>query len=688
MPAPVRMSADTRRLSLLAAAIALLSLPALLANGVVARAAALNVLAQRPDPFVIPEHAGLLYVAVPIVAVSACVLFLAPGLFLALALGRGDDIGEWVVSGLAISIVIVSIVAGVAQAAGLPVRGAGFAWLVALLTVVAAALVARRLRAGRRVAWPLADEAAWPFACAALVVPWLLLAALAPKFLWENFNGDGAHAFESTRVLLVRSVPFWPKSAGPVAVFPGMTSLLFAYPASWFQRLFGSIEVAERLPVILYLQALVGALFALARVGRKAVRLPAEPWLLWLGSTAFLVSMAFSATYNQYMADIALPATQDTLLVVCFLGFVLAFLRGEVAWMALFGALTYVSLPSGLELMVFWMAAVWFVMSPRPARTLRVAGAILLICIVVAALIPRLLAAAGLPGPGEEYGLAGIFRYFAWLQLTDVRRLAYVVIPCGIAPAFALLFWRRQDSVARALTLVTIAYFLFFFVQAHISLHHFVPAMLLPLGVFWRLTPESATGVRRWQVFAAVSGVLAIALALPPRATIDTSGRKIGSTIAIRLDDYARSEPATFKHSSLLAQAFPLDWDAVVPAEYGGSPLVWNHYARHVTSGAEAQAPGVNYLIQPIADAAPVGWRRIDDDSVAALFIRNDSVWQADLALRPPTPAGAHLLNVPRSILFRSIKHDGHPHIIDVTATLERLGVNMTSILARLGVKR
>ena len=77
-----------------------------------------------------------------------------------------------------------------------------------------------------------------------VLVPMVLLIALTPKFFWENFNGDGVHAFESARLLLVQPLPFWPASAGEIASFPGITSMLFTFPTSWFIRLFGEFEAS------------------------------------------------------------------------------------------------------------------------------------------------------------------------------------------------------------------------------------------------------------------------------------------------------------------------------------------------------------------------------------------------------------------------------------------------------------
>ena len=191
--------------------------------------------------------------------------------------------------------------------------------------------------------------------------------------------------------------------------------------------------------------------------------------------------MAFSATYNPYSADIALPTTQNTLLMVCFLGFILYFLKQEHKWMLLFIALTFFGLPNGVLLIGLWLLSVILLWRPLPRRQLVLTAAALLGCIVMSSIAPYILTVLHLPAPGREYGMVGLLRQFAFLQWADWRRIAYLVVPSGIIPATALLAWRWQDWVARTLTVVTITYWGFFYVQAHISLHHFVPIMLLPL---------------------------------------------------------------------------------------------------------------------------------------------------------------------------------------------------------------
>jgi hypothetical protein len=670
----------------LAAALIALSLPAVVGAGVVARVSALDALASAPRPYFVPGHFLLLYIVAPIVVVSACVLVLAPGLLLALALGRGERFGEWIVAGLALSLLVVSVVAGVVQAAiGSTLGGVAFGGVV-LCCTVAAALVAMARRE-RLAGWPLADPTARGTAWSMVLVPALLAMVLAPKLYWESLNGDGAHAFESARQLLARPLPFWPPAAGDIAAFPGMTSMLFAFPASWFMRLFGPVDAAARLPLLLYLPALVGGIVSVAEARRGESLGTGRRWLVWLAVVAYTMAMAYSATYNPYAADLALPATQDTLLMVCFLGVVLEYLRGSRLWLGWYVLLTYVSLPNGLILMGFLLVAGVLVMRPIPwAATRRLAGA-LVASVVVAALVPRLMMAAGMAPPGGEYGLVGILRYFAFLQFTDWHRLLYIAIPAGLLPIVSAAWWKRQDAVASVLALVTLAYFLFFFVQANISLHHFVPAMVLPIVIHWRVVPDGAVG-RPWVLATAACALLALALTIPRDAGPHVDGRRVGRAVFERVGGYDRSAPAELASTTLLNALFPYDWDPAVPAHaYGGSPLTWNRYAQHASPGSPVP-PDANYVLQSLAEPAPEGMRRIIADDQAALYVRSDAVWNGHQAIRPFSPAGSAALAVPRGILFRSVPLDGGPVIIDVVATLERMGIDMAPILARLGVKR
>ena len=104
---------------------------------------------------------------------------------------------------------------------------------------------------------------------------------------------------------------------------------------------------------------------------------------------------------------------------------------------------------------------------------------------LISGLLPTVLARLHLPVPGNEYSFRGLLTRLNSVQWGDWKRLLLLIVPCGILPAAILPFWRRQDQVGKSLTLVTMAYFGMFFIQAYISIHHFAPIMVLPIVVFW-----------------------------------------------------------------------------------------------------------------------------------------------------------------------------------------------------------
>ncbi len=375
--------------------------------------------------------------------------------------------------------------------------------------------------------------------------------------------------------------------------------------------------------------------------------------------------------------------------LVCFLGFVLSFVRGAKGWLLVFLSLAYLSLPTGALLAVLWLIAVLLVWRPRPWPLVGLTAAALLVWIAMGFLAPPVLAAAHLPAPGDEYGLLGLLRYLAFLQGSDWRRLLFVALPCGVLPALALLAWRWQDRVARALTLVTVGYFLFFFIQAYTVLHHYVPAMVLPLVVFWRIDPGR---LGRWRPAAlpatALAGLVALALSLPAHPQPDTSARQVGATIAECIGGYDRANPAVYRASTLLATLFPYDWDPAVPdTSYGGSPLTWDRYAHHdpAMCAANGRFPQqINYVIQPASAPAPFGMRPVAADAAAVLYVRDVATWAAHQALRPPTPAGSPVYAIPRWTLFRSVPPPAHgPAIVSIPDLVSRLGVDLEPLLNR-----
>jgi hypothetical protein len=657
--------------------------PVLVDGGAVARAANLFPLAEQPHPYFMPGHAIGLYFWTPLVAASATLLLLTPGLLLTLALNGGRTVGHWLAGGLALSLLLVSATAtGVQVALGGPLRGGAFAASVVACSAACLAVLLLRARGGRVCHWPLRQPHAAAQLASAVLVPGLLLIALTPKVYWENFTGDGAHAFESGRLLLHQASPFWSPSAGEIASFPGANTVLFCYPTSWFIRLFGEVEAAARLPYFLYLPALYGALLALIGVGRARPMGLAETWLTWVPLILFTVVMAFSATYSPYSADLALPGAEYSLLMACFFGSVLASLGTQRGWTALFTFLTLLVAPNGLQLVGLWVLAQVVLDRPRPWRDIltsvgSVAGTMLVLAVAV-----RLLGALGLPAPGQEHSFTNLLRRCAFLRFDDWNRFAYVVVPGGIVPALALFAWPWLDGTARRLALVTALYFAFFYVQAYGALHYFAPAMLLPVVVFWRSRFVTSDRLRRPALLGVcLAGGIALALSLPRYPALYTAGRAVGSAVEDRTRGYEVAAAPALKRSELLRKLFPDDAQPEVPGRsYGDSPLVWNYYAHHRPEGTRA----VHYVLQKATDPTPPGSRLLAEREGTVLCVQDDSAWARDRALRPATPAGSRIYQVPRPALFRGYSWEYDRQVTRVEDVLARLGMDSARLRAWL----
>jgi hypothetical protein len=643
-------------------------IPAFIGTGAVEAAADLLPVAMAGNPYFVPRHALLLYVWLPIVTISSFVLLLSPGLLLTLLVGEDLDLDRWILYGFGISLVLVSVAAGLVQAvAGAPLTGRAFAAVPAVLSVLAFIAADRRTRAGRSISLPRgADSHA---AIATYLVPAiLLLVLLLPKFLWETFNDDGVHAFESTRLLLSGPLPFWDPEIGALSQFPGLSTMLFTYPASWFVRLFGTTEAAARLPFVLHMVVLTAAIVGIARWGRSGPSVTSR-WLLWPGLAAFSLAMGFSATYNPYHADFALPGVQDALMMVCYLGFVGAFLRQERGWMAVFVVLTALSQANWALLIGLWLLAVVLVWRPVPWRTVVFSAGLAAVTVLGLALLPALFEAVGLPPPGTEYETGALVERLEFIRLDHWAQFLFVLIPCGIFPAIYLFAWRRLDHVARAATIVTVLYFAFFYVQAYVSLHYFVPAMVLPLVVLWR-ADESFLG--RWSVRAAMlgTGVLAVWLAIPVNTAPHVHARTVGSAVLDTRGGYEAYEPGFFEPLPLFWELFRRPRDPRVPElEYGGAPLVWSYYAQ---SAGDRSPNEINYVLQSAEDPPPEGARELASRGGVRLYVRSDSVWNSHLGIRE-SPSVARPFTIPRNILFRSAGQGRDAGAIDVKALLNRL---------------
>ena len=250
--------------------------------------------------------------------------------------------------------------------------------------------------------------------------------------------------------------------------------------------------------------------------------------------------------------------------------------------------------------------------------------------------------------------MAGLAQRLGQLEVNNWQRWLFLFLPSGILPALSLLAWRGQDQTARAITFVTVLYFLVFYVLPRTALHYFVPVMLLPHIVFWRHELTLKTGIRVL-IPAAAGAVIALALSLPEQTELYTAARTVGSTIEDRIGGYENLVPSAFRSHSILQRLFPPAWQAGVPLKsYGGSALSWYYYAHH--KGKTFPEP--NYVLQLSGDVAPAGMSVFARTGDVVLYIRSRDVWKAHRALRPAYPPGSRLYLLPRKSLFPQRRPD------------------------------
>ncbi|QOY85362.1 hypothetical protein [Paludibaculum fermentans] len=593
----------------------------------------------------------------PLVAISSFLLCLMPGLFLAFATGAATRLDRWVLSGFGLSLAGVSLCAGIAQSfLSQPLAGVGFFAL--LIGLAAVSFGVAWLRAGDPAQAPEWSRADTESVLLTVMVLWCCLAALVPKIYWEAFHPDGHQVLETSRRLLFHALPFWPPESGD-ASFPGFTTMLFAFPGSWFVRIFGDSEASARLPLFLYLLVLFFGV--LASVTRRIGR-PGQI-LIWIALVIYLVVAGYSITYNPYHADLASPATQDTLFVVCFLGFALAYCQRAYGSLVLWTAALYTCWPTGAMLACLWCAATLVAWKEKPRNQVVATAVVLAACMITTRILGHFLPSLGVPQPGGEHGWSAlleerlnVYQIGAMLRLRFVwdtlflQRWWWVVVPAGILPFGSLALWRRQDELSRAVTLTTLAYFLFFYTQALVHIHYFVPVMLLPLVVFWRMEPDDVPRRRRFYMATAAAAAVAMILSWPERTGVYVTTRSIGSSIECLIPGYDWQEPRVYKGFQLMAQAIPDGWAEGVPERrFGVLPSVWAYYAHR------SRVPGVpiNYILTDQTAAVPPLSSLLASDGEAALYVRSREVMESQRGLRLVDRAGSSIYQAPRWTMLK-----------------------------------
>jgi len=242
-----------------------------------------------------------------------------------------------------------------------------------------------------------------------------------------------------------------------------------------------------------------------------------------------------------------------------------------------------------------------------------------------------------------------------FLRFDDWTRFAYLIVPGGVVPAIALVNWRRFDLQARVMTLVAIAYFVFFYCLAFISLHHFAPAMLLPLVVLWRREGQRETRTPpALRLVVAAGLVVAVLAALPRSMTPYRANREVAKSIAFdagNVSGYALIRN-TFDASRALDSLFTPYFGVSDPeVDRVGDPLSLAWYAQLARPSRDSAL----YVVQPEALAPPSGTTPLGTARGFALYTRDPGARERLRHAPPPHDARSPLYDVPRTTLFQHL---------------------------------
>lgn len=640
---------DRRRVLIAGAVVATAWIVVLLLRSSVAGLATMYPEALPPHPYFLPDQFLTIGVLSPLAVAAMVLVLIAPGALLVLAAGRVHGIADLAIKGFGTSYLLRWLLhAGIILV--------GLRWSAGLFigTEIVLCIAAWSALMLRRAQFPepfqrLAAGVERRRAIVALALPALLVVVLAPMVFWQDITADGLEALTSGLSLNDHVLPRFPNSIGLMGLGIGMAAM--AYPTHWFVTLIGPLEAAARLPAALYLPLLYLVLTAL--IEEKAPRaLRRVEELAVVGVlAAFVATLGFNGSYEPYAADLSAPAAFESLTVLAMASAMISLWRGQTGWFVGFTLLTYFARPTGF-LFLLLMALGSVALKPADRRAwLRRIGIGMLACIGLYLLYEKVF--IGIAGEGRgRYMTESILQRLQYLRFLDLRRLLFVVVPTGVLPALALFALPKQDRLARSLAIFCLLYFVFFFVQAFVALHHFAPLMLLPVAVFWRIVLRER--VRRWPAAAALAGAaLGVALAIPPGYDVFRAPRPIGRTTAFSAgdilgtyDQYREARDAFGIVSALFPGEVESD-DPAVELTLAPDPIVYYAHRYRPEPGT------AQYVFQATGSPAPIGTVEVAEADGMSVFVRDTLLWQEVRRSPPSTDFRSALYALPRETLFR-----------------------------------
>jgi hypothetical protein len=442
-------------------------------------------------------------------------------------------------------------------------------------------------------------------------------------------------------------IPRFPSAGGLGGLGGGVISM--DYPVHWFLMLFGLIDAAARLPILLYAPVIFMALIALIEWrSARGLGMIGEISIAVV-VVAFVTTLGFWGRYNPYTGDFASPAALEAFTVLSLCGLLLYHWSGDRFAFIGFVLLAYFARPTTLiVLALLGVAALLF--GSRERSRLLVRTVLGFATCVIAFILYEKIYLPYASGTGSvTYAASSVLNRYRYLQFTDIGRLAYWAIPVGFVPALALLAFRRQDMWSRILAIVCLGYCLAFYLPAFVALHHFAPLMVLPAVVFWRMA--LVVDSRFWPTIALTGAVAALPFALPGSNTVFREFRDAGMATEYRV---GRLYGSWAEHRAALANQAPAALIYGRPssitdpsAQLNISPIVLLHYATLLPHDAPPR-----YIIQSEEAPPPAGFDRIGAGNQLAAFARDSSSLIADRANAPAVLATTSPFFIPQEVLL------------------------------------
>jgi hypothetical protein len=183
--------------------------------------------------------------------------------------------------------------------------------------------------------------------------------------------------------------------------------------------------------------------------------------------------------------------------------------------------------------------------------------------------------------------------------------------------------------------------------MAFIVLHHYLPAMLLPIVLWWRWCTSRPPSAWRDAIVGA-GAVVALGLAIPPRFEIERNVRDIGARTYFAIGEYDGPYVrwrASFEARRLLDGIFRTYHHVADPGkELLGGAWLQIRYAR----ANRGVTPGIDYVVLPSSEPAPPGFLEVCAGDGATAYVRSQEIWDRDRFSPPPDDCGGSVYSLPK----------------------------------------